>query len=101
MLWDYLDKVIRILKHRNSWHAEGVFPYKIMKGLGIVVDGKHYMTKVKITIEDVLSKSEIEKLPKDILKKIKLALEDYAYSEEEVKSLIRWVVECYLASIQS
>lgn len=97
-----LDRIMRILKHRNSWHAEGVFPYKIMKGLGIVVDSRHYMTEVKkISIEDVLSKSEIEKLPEDLLKRIKLALEDYIYSEEEVKSLIRWVVECYQASNQS
>ena len=95
-----LDKIIRILKHRNSWHAEGVFPYKIMKGLGIVIDSRHYMANIKrkIDLKEVLTEEEIEKLPKDLLERIKLALEDYIYSEEEIKSMIKWVVECYLES---
>jgi len=94
---DVLDRTLRIIKHRNSWHAEGVFPYRIFKGLGIVVDSKYYIEGVKkrMKLSDVFTEKEIEKIPKDLVEKIELALEEGFYNEEEVKHLIRWVVKCY------
>ncbi len=100
---DVLDKIIRILKHRNSWHAEGVFPYKILKGLGIVVDSKNYVERLerKVELRNVLSDEEIERLPEELLERIRLALEDHVYNEREVVSLVKWVIECYLSSNRS
>ncbi|WP_457550148.1 RAD55 family ATPase [Archaeoglobus sp.] len=97
---EVLDRTLRIVKHRKSWHAEGVFPYRIFKGLGIVVDSKYYVegVKRKMTLRDVFSEEELEGIPEELLKKIKMALEDGLYYDEEVKHLIRWVVECYRES---
>ncbi len=94
---DVLDRTLSILKHRNSWHAEGVFPYRIFKGLGIVVDSEHYVerTERRLDIKDILKEDDLKDLPKELIEKIKLALSERFYSEEDVKSLIRWVVECY------
>ena len=97
---EVLDRTLRIVKHRKSWHAEGVFPYRIFKGLGIVVDSKYYVdgVKKKMTLQDVFSKEELEGIPEDLLEKIRMALEEGSYYDEEVKHLIRWVVECYQES---
>ncbi|WP_457548988.1 RAD55 family ATPase [Archaeoglobus sp.] len=97
---EVLDRTLRIVKHRKSWHAEGVFPYRIFKGLGIVVDSKYYVegVKRKMTLRDVFSEEELEGIPEELLKKIKMALEDGLYYDEEVKHLIRWVAECYRES---
>ncbi|AIY90007.1 RAD55 family ATPase [Geoglobus acetivorans] len=32
------SRTIQVIKHRASWHADGVFPYRIFPGLGIVVE---------------------------------------------------------------
>lgn len=94
---EVLDRILRIVKHRNSWHAEGVYPYKIFKGLGIVVDSKHYVESVgkDIEIYDILSEGEIRDISEDLRRKIELALSEGSYDEEEVRHLIRWVIECY------
>ncbi len=100
---EVLDRTLRIVKHRKSWHAEGVFPYRIFKGLGIVVDSKHYVecTLKRMTIQDIFSEEELESIPAELLEKIKIALEDRSYCDEDVKHLMRWVVECYRESTKS
>jgi KaiC/GvpD/RAD55 family RecA-like ATPase len=37
------NRTLRVLKHRGSWHAEGVFPYRILAGVGIFVEGTEYV----------------------------------------------------------
>ena len=34
---ELFDRTLRIVKHRGSKHGEGLYPYKIESGLGIVV----------------------------------------------------------------
>ncbi|ADB57872.1 RAD55 family ATPase [Archaeoglobus profundus] len=94
---EILDRTLRIVKHRNSWHAEGVFPYRIFKGLGIVVDSKHYVENIrkKMELTDIFSEEEVKSTPKELLEKIEMALMESFYHDEEVKHMIRWVVECY------
>lgn len=31
-------RTLRIIKHRMSWHSEGIFPYSVVEGVGIVVE---------------------------------------------------------------
>lgn len=37
---EIFNRTLRIVKHRYSWHAEGVFPYQIVEGAGIVIENK-------------------------------------------------------------
>jgi KaiC/GvpD/RAD55 family RecA-like ATPase len=37
---ELFNRTIRIVKHRFSWHEEGVFPYSIVEGAGIVIENK-------------------------------------------------------------
>jgi len=32
------NRTLRIVKHRMSWHADGVFPYSIIEGVGLVIE---------------------------------------------------------------
>uniref|UniRef100_A0A7C3MAB8 Circadian clock protein KaiC n=1 Tax=Archaeoglobus fulgidus TaxID=2234 RepID=A0A7C3MAB8_ARCFL len=34
------SRTLRVLKHRMSWHADGVYPFYIIEGMGIVIDEK-------------------------------------------------------------
>ncbi|WP_456329352.1 RAD55 family ATPase [Archaeoglobus sp.] len=34
------SRTLRVLKHRMSWHADGVYPFCIIEGAGIVIDEK-------------------------------------------------------------
>jgi len=45
------SRTLRVIKHRSSWHAEGVFPYKILDGVGIYVEGVDYIWKEKESID--------------------------------------------------
>ena len=96
---ELFDKTLTILKHRNSWHAEGVFPYKIFKGFGIIVDSSVYeeIGEKRLTLNEVLERLDVspECLTPKILKGIKLALSEGKYKREELIDFISRVVECY------
>ncbi len=34
------SRTLRVLKHRMSWHGEGVYPFYIIEGVGVVIDEK-------------------------------------------------------------
>jgi KaiC/GvpD/RAD55 family RecA-like ATPase len=34
------SRTLRVLKHRMSWHGDGVYPFYIIEGAGIVIDEK-------------------------------------------------------------
>ncbi len=91
------NRTLRIIKHRGSWHAEGVFPYKILRGLGIVVEGLEYVTRamVRASLEEVLKSLNVslKDIPPNILKKLqKLMEEDIPISEEELIRILRRVI---------
>jgi KaiC/GvpD/RAD55 family RecA-like ATPase len=50
------SRTLRIIKHRSSWHAEGVFPYRILDGIGIYVEGVDYLReeKERINVSEIL-----------------------------------------------
>ncbi len=91
------NRTLRIVKHRGSWHAEGVFPYRILRGLGIVVEGVEYVTKamIKTSLEDVLKSLNVslDDIPSNFLKKLqKLTEEEIPISKEELIRILRRVI---------
>ena len=57
------DRTIRIMKHRGSKHGEGIYPYSIESGLGIVLRAS------KKQIERVMSKTKFDDRFVQILEK--------------------------------
>ncbi len=94
------NRTLRIIKHRGSWHAEGIFPYRILRGLGIVVEGSAYITKIKmrIDINKILKDLDVDtnKIPPNILKKLeKLSETEIPISRDELMKILRRVIECF------
>ncbi len=81
------NRTIQIIKHRASWHAEGVFPYKILPGLGIVVEG--YETEEE-KVEEILKK--FGELPENIRK---LAEEIAKIAGKDAERYIKLLIERY------
>lgn len=93
------NRTLRIVKHRGSWHAEGIFPYRILKGLGIVVEGSTYITKIKtkVSVNEILEALNVNsnEIHPKILKKLeKLAESEVPMSKDELVNIIRRVIEC-------
>ena len=85
------NRTLRIIKHRGSWHAEGVFPYRILDGVGIVVEGVDYIEKrrEKVDIDSLIKKMGV-KVPQELYKKLKkLCDAGVAGTEEAVKTILR------------
>jgi KaiC/GvpD/RAD55 family RecA-like ATPase len=94
------NRTLRIIKHRGSWHAEGVFPYRILRGIGIFVEGSNYVVQRKIVIDldSVLKELGLSEddIPPNVLKRIKKFLDDaIPYSKDEVLNIVKKVIECY------
>ncbi len=94
------NRTLRIIKHRSSWHAEGVFPYRILRGLGIFVEGTAIVERMKrrIDLESVLR--EIGYTPDNVpccaLEKLKIFAEECVQcSDDDVRNIVKMVVECY------
>jgi KaiC/GvpD/RAD55 family RecA-like ATPase len=68
------SRALRIIKHRGSWHAEGVFPYKILDGVGVFVEGGDLVRKQReiVNLEEVLNELDIKKdeLDEELLKRL-------------------------------
>ncbi|RLI84016.1 circadian clock protein KaiC [Archaeoglobales archaeon] len=77
------SRTLRVIKHRSSWHAEGVFPYKILDGIGIYVEGIDYLKEVKegIDVNEILEELGIAR--KDIDPKVMERVERVATSASE------------------
>lgn len=54
------SRTIQIIKHRASWHAEGVYPYRILPGLGIVVESDIEKIRIPEDIEHLIKKSKLD-----------------------------------------
>ncbi len=91
------NRTLRIIKHRGSWHAEGIFPYRILRGLGIVVEGSAYVEerKTKVDLEDVLREVDKKEIDPVVLRRLKKLTEDeIPISKEELIKIIKRVIEC-------
>lgn len=87
------NRTIRILKHRGSWHAEGVFPYRILSGFGIFIEGTKSAieSRKKVNLDEILKKYKISK--KDIEETLLRRMQSLVDSQvEEVEDAIFEVV---------
>jgi len=77
------NRVMRIIKHRMSWHAEGLYPYSIVEGIGIVLEERRGEP-----IEDV---SDFDKfgLPETALTKIRKLCENGYLTIEDIEKIKR------------
>jgi KaiC/GvpD/RAD55 family RecA-like ATPase len=95
------SRKLKIVKCRNSWHSEGFHPYRIINGLGLVVQhGDFAGKKERESIIELMS--ELEKnqknLPKNAYKKLKEAFK--GLSDEELgdishSELMKYILEEY------
>ncbi|MFP3908911.1 MAG: RAD55 family ATPase [Halobacteriota archaeon] len=88
------NRTIRILKHRGSWHAEGVFPYKILKEFGIVIEGTEdtYASKNKVDIDAILAEHGMRRsdIERDLLDRMERLAEN---DTEGVKTAISEIIK--------
>jgi KaiC/GvpD/RAD55 family RecA-like ATPase len=75
------NRTIRIIKHRGSWHAEGVFPYRILSGFGIFIEGTEGVEEPskEINIEKILKEHKISK--KDVSESLLKRMQRLAESQ--------------------
>ena len=82
------NRTLRILKHRGSWHAEGVFPYRILRGFGIFIEGAEEVpeSRKKVNLEEILKKNKIKKkdIDEELLEKLEKFVEEPAEGAEDV-----------------
>ncbi len=99
------NRTLRIIKHRSSWHAEGVFPYRILKGIGIFVEGTSIVERMKksINMEEILNELgyDVKSLPENLVNKLRAFAEECVYSDDDVREIVKTVIRCYLRSQKS
>jgi KaiC/GvpD/RAD55 family RecA-like ATPase len=65
---------LRVIKHRGSWHAEGVFPYRILDGIGVLVEGTDLIEEEKevVDLEEVLQEMNMkrEDIPESLIRRL-------------------------------
>ncbi|WP_202320131.1 RAD55 family ATPase [Archaeoglobus neptunius] len=77
------SRTLRVLKHRMSWHGEGVYPFYIINGVGIVVDERR---GEGFEVEELdLPEIAMEKI-RDLCRRGALTREDV----EKIKRRVAW-----------
>ena len=95
------NRMLKIVKCRNSWHSEVFHPYRIITGLGLVVQHENFRKTIKKE-STVLLVKELEKnahlLPKNIYQRMQKTFKDLTDAElGEIShsELMRHVIEEY------
>lgn len=87
------NRTIRILKHRGSWHAEGVFPYKILEEFGILIEGTEdvYASKDKVNVDAILNEHGLNRsdIEKDILDRMERLAEKNTGAEGAISEIVK------------
>ncbi len=100
------NRTLKIIKHRSSWHAEGVFPYRILKGIGIFVEGTAIVEKMirRINLEEVIKELgyDLSSIPDFALQKLDVfSKECVQCSDEDIRNIVKTVIKCYSKSPES
>ncbi|MEM2900457.1 MAG: ATPase domain-containing protein [Thermoplasmata archaeon] len=95
-----VTRLLRVIKCRNSRHAEGAFPYRIIKGLGIVVHHQGLFTKHDAHVPQTLSRTlaSTKKLPQNVLSKLEKILselDDRDFREIDSANVIEDIIKEY------
>ncbi len=83
---EIFNRTLRVVKHRYSWHADGVFPYSIVEGVGIVIENRRCEG---FDARDIISNLNVSDIAKKKL--IKLASEGMITREELDKIVKRLI----------
>ena len=95
------NRMLKIVKCRNSWHSDGFYPYKIISGLGLVAQSRDYKKKEKKESISALIKqleSNADALPDQIYKRMQKTfsqLSDAELGDITHKELMHYVLDEY------
>jgi len=80
------SRTIEIIKHRASWHAEGVYPYRILPGLGIVVECD---IDFKPSDKKILEYINSLNIPEDLKEKLEFLAKQVEVTEKFIEKVVR------------
>ncbi|WP_236609681.1 RAD55 family ATPase [Archaeoglobus sulfaticallidus] len=92
------SRTLKIIKHRGSWHAEGIFPYKILKGIGLFVETGDILEELveeKIDLDEILRDHGVsrENIDPFLLRRLEiLANSGQKNAKEVISNIIERVV---------
>ena len=95
------NRMLKIVKCRNSWHSDGFYPYKIISGLGLVTQSRDYKKKEKKESISALIKqleSNADALPDQIYKRMQRTfsqLSDAELGDITHEELMHYVLDEY------
>ncbi len=95
------NRMLKIVKCRNSWHSEGFYPYRIISGLGLVAQSRNYKKKEKREAISALIKqleSNADALPEQIYKRMQRTfsqLSDTELGDITHEELMSYVLDEY------
>ncbi|MDF1558393.1 MAG: ATPase domain-containing protein [ANME-2 cluster archaeon] len=86
---ELFDRTLRVAKHRGSKHGEGLYPYKIESGIGIIIlASEHDIEKVTPTnefdgqfIAAIEKAARIDVVGEKLVRRIELLRKDWNHSE--------------------
>lgn len=92
---ELFDRTIRVVKHRGSKHGEGLYPYRIESGVGIIVVASDldiekltpttdYDKQFKLAIE---RSNHLDKIGKNLAKRIELLRKSWSHKESPERIL--------------
>lgn len=80
------SRTVEVIKHRASWHAEGVYPYRILPGLGIVVECDIEFKPSDKRIIEYINRLNI---PEDLKEKLRYMAERVEVSEKFIEKVVQ------------
>ncbi len=95
------NRMLKIVKCRNSWHSDGFYPYKIISGLGLVTQSRQYEKKEKKEVISALIKqleSNADALPDQIYRRMQKTfsqLSDTELGDITHEELMHYVLDEY------
>ena len=96
---DKVTRKLKIIKCRSSRHSEEAHPYRIIKGLGIVVDNSGYVRKTtKRAPTNILDMLRERKIPPGVYEHIRKAMKELVdddFKGIDIGRLIESIIEEY------
>jgi KaiC/GvpD/RAD55 family RecA-like ATPase len=95
------NRMLKIVKCRNSWHSDGFYPYKIISGLGLVAQSRNHIRKdKKESISELIKQleSNADALPDQIYKRMQKTfsqLSDAELGDITHEELMHYVLDEY------
>jgi hypothetical protein len=95
------NRMLKIVKCRNSWHSENFHPYRIINGLGLVVQQGDFKKKISKESQAELMKilkKNAKLLPDNVytrMQKTLNKLSDSELGEITQEELVRYILDEY------